>query len=135
MRIFPPSVISPTTSMLPLTFKLPVTFVSASNSIEPVPDVLTSKLLFVAVVSILLPTICISSVRSGPPTMSPVTYNVPETLSVSFASTGPVNVVNPFTNKLPNVAVPVTVSLPVTVNVDPLNVKLPLSINRPLVPA
>ena len=135
MRIFPPSVMLPTTSTLPLTFKLPVTFVSASNSIEPVPVVLTSKLLFVAVVSILLPTICISSVRSGPPTMSPVTYNVPETLSVSFASTGPVNVVNPFTNKLPNVAVPVTVSLPVTVNADPLNVKLPLSTNLPLAPA
>ena len=57
MRIFPPSVISPTTSMLPLTFKLPVTFVLASNSIVPVPTVLISKLLFVAVVSIRLPTI------------------------------------------------------------------------------
>ena len=57
MRIFPPSVISPTTSMLPLTFKLPVTFVSANNSIVPVPTVLTSKLLFVAVVSMRLPTI------------------------------------------------------------------------------
>jgi hypothetical protein len=67
--------------------------------------------------------------------MSPVTYNVPETLSVSLASTGPVNVVNPFTNKLPNVAVPVTVSFPVTVSVDPLNVKLPLSTKRPLAPA
>ena len=75
-----------------------------------------------------------SSVRSGPPTMSPVTYNVPETLSVSLASTGPVNVVNPFTNKLPNVAVPVTVSLPVTVRFVPLNVKFALSTNLPLVP-
>ena len=135
MRIFPPSVILPTTSTLPLTFKSPVTLVLANSSIEPVPTVLTSKLLFVAVVSILLPTICMSSVRSGPPTMSPITYNVPETLSVSFASTGPVNVVNPFTNKLPNVAVPVTVSFPVTVNADPLNVKLPLSTNLPLAPA
>ena len=135
MRIFPPSVMLPVTSTLPLTLKLPVTFVSASNSIEPVPVVLTSKLLFVAVVSIRLPTICMSSVRSGPPTISPVTYNVPETLSVSLASTGPVNVVNPFTNKLPNVAVPVTVSFPVTVNAVPLNVKFALSIKRPLAPA
>ena len=123
----------PTTSTFPLTPKLPVTFVFANNSILPVPTVLTSKLLFVAVVSILLPTICMSSVRNGPPTISPVTYKVPPTVNVSLAVIGPDNVVVPFTTKLPKVAVPVTVSLPVTVRVKPLKVKFALSINLPLV--
>ena len=65
--------------------------------------------------------------------MSPVTYNVPAILTSLLAVTGPVNVEEPFTFSIPNVAVPVTVSSPVTVNVDPLNVKLPLSTKRPLV--
>ena len=106
-----------------LTLKVPVTFELASNSIDPVPTVLISKLLFELVVSILLPTICMSSVRNGPPTISPVTYNVPLTVALSF------------TVKLLVVIVPVTVSLPVTVNLDPSKVKLPLSIRRPLAPA
>ena len=135
MRILPPSVIFPVTSTLPLTPKLPVTFVLASSSIDPEPTVLTSKLLFVAVVSILLPTICISSVRNGPPTMSPVTVNVPAILTLLLAITGPVNVEVPFTFSIPNVAVPVTASSPVIVNIDPVNVKLPLSTKRPLAPA
>ena len=135
MRILPPSVIFPVTSTLPLTPKLPVTFVLANNSMLPVPTVLISKLLFVAVVSILLPTICMSSVRNGPPTMSPVTVNVPAILTLLLAVTGPVNVEEPFTFNIPKVAVPVTVSSPVTVSVDPLNVKLPLSTKRPLAPA
>ena len=71
----------------------------------PVPTVLTSKLLFVAVVSILLPTICISSVRSGPPTMSPVTYNVPLIVALLL------------TVKLLDVIAPVTVSSPFIVSV------------------
>ena len=89
----------------PLTPNVPVTFEFASNSIEPVPVVLTSKLLLVAVVSIRLPTICISSVRNGPPTISPVTYKVPLTVALSF------------TVKLLVVTVPVTVSLPAIVSV------------------
>ena len=40
MRIFPPNDIFPVISTLPLTPQLPVTFVFASNSIEPVPVVL-----------------------------------------------------------------------------------------------
>ena len=70
--------------MLPLTSKVPVTLLFASNSIVPVPTVLISKLLLLAVVSILLPTICMSSVRNGPPTMSPVTYSVPFTVALLF---------------------------------------------------
>ena len=62
-----------------LTLKVPVTFELASSSMLPVPVVLISKLLFVAVVSILLPTICMSSVRNGPPTMSPTTVKLPVT--------------------------------------------------------
>ena len=111
IRILPPSVILPVTSTSPLTPKLPVTFVLANNSILPVPTVLISKLLFVAVVSILLPTICMSSVRNGPPTISPVTYNVPLTVALLL------------TVKLLVVIVPVTVSSPVIVNV-PVSVGL-----------
>ena len=88
-----------------LTPKVPVTFEFASNSIEPVPTVLTSKLLFDDTVSILLPTICMSSVRNGPPTMSPVTYNVPLTVALLL------------TVKLLDVIAPVTVSSPVIVSV------------------
>ena len=106
-----------------LTPKLPVTFELANNSIVPVPTVLISKLLFELVVSMRLPTICISSVRNGPPTISPVTYNVPLTVALLL------------TDKLVVVTVPVTVSSPVTVNVEPLKVKLVLSIKRPLAPA
>ena len=150
MRIFPPNVISPVTSMLPLIPKLPVTFVLANNSMLPVPTVLISKLLFVAVVSILLPTICISSVRNGPPTMSPVTYSVPPTVKLSLAVIGPVNVETPLTIRLFVVVVPVAVIVVVftvakfpvvelialtTVNVVPSKVKLALSCNSPSVPA
>ena len=41
----------------PLTPNVPVTFVLANNSIDPVPTVLISKLLFDETVSIRLPTI------------------------------------------------------------------------------
>ena len=91
-----------------LTLKVPVTFELANNSMLPVPTVLISKLLFELVVSILLPTICMSSVRSGPPTISPVTYSVPLTVALLL------------TDKLVVVIAPVTVSSPVTVNVEPL---------------
>ena len=91
-----------------------------------------------------------SSVRNGPPTISPITVNVPETLTLLLAVTAPVNVETPLTTRLFVVVVPVAVIVVVftvakfpvvelialtTVNVVPSNVKLALSCNSPLVPA
>ena len=129
--MFPPNDIFPVMSTLPLTPKLPVMFVLASSSIEPVPVVLTSKLLFVAVVSIRLPTICMSSVRNGPPTISPITVNVPLIVALLLTDNPtvdmlltpvilpPVIVISP--------PVPLTTTLVPTVNVPLENVSAPLS--------
>jgi hypothetical protein len=113
---------------LPVTLNVPVTVELASNSMLPVPTVLISKLLLLAVVSIRLPTICMSSVRNGPPTISPTTVKVPvivvlptvvvlpETVKPSFIVTTLLKILGAFTVNVSLTTVVSYVVLPFTVN-------------------
>ena len=110
---------------------MPVTLVFVCNSILPVPTVLSSKLLLLAVVSILFPAIRISSVLIGPPNISPSTVKFLCTKRLLVKSASPAMLEVPKSTKFDCIVTsPSIARLPVTLVLLPtITVPLPLALN------